>query len=150
MVTGKRGWQTVRARDPVYAGSFCISGRGAYVAQKVGDERLIVSRMADMPAMAAELTPLERLVDRILRVLLVLVAIFAVLLLAAFFRLDLGIPVDLFNDAASVIFNIAPSGLFLMIIVTYTTGRMLIRTFLSWALVVEIERRWPWQSRSKQ
>ncbi len=122
VVTGKRGWQTKRAGEPVYAGSFCISGRGAYVAQKVGDERLVVSRLADIPALAAELTPLERIVDRILRVLLVLVAVFAVLLLAAFFRLDLGIPVDRFNDAASVIFNIAPSGLFLMIIVTYTTG----------------------------
>lgn len=122
VVTGKRGWQTVRAGDPVYAGSFCISGRGAYVVQKVGDERLIVSRLANLPAVAAELTPLERLVDRILRVLLVLVAVFAVLLLTTFFRLDLNVPVDLFNDAASVIFNIAPSSLFLMIIVTYTSG----------------------------
>jgi uncharacterized membrane protein len=27
---------------------------------------------------------------------------------------------------------------------------VLIRTFLSWALVVEIEGRWPWQARSEQ
>ena len=121
-VTGKRGWQTVRSGDAVYAGSFCISGRGAYVAQKVGDERLIVRRVAEMPSLEVELTPLQRVVDRILRILLVLVAVFAVILLATFFRLELGIPVDLYNDAASVIFNIAPSGLFLMIIVTYTTG----------------------------
>jgi uncharacterized membrane protein len=26
---------------------------------------------------------------------------------------------------------------------------VLIRTFLSWALVVEIEGRWPWQSQSE-
>jgi magnesium-transporting ATPase (P-type) len=122
MLTGKRGWRAVRAGDPVYAGSFCISGRGAYVAHKVGDERLIVSSLGDTQVLAEELTPLERLVDRILRVLLVLVAVFAILLLTASFRLDLGLPIDLMNDAASVIFNIAPSGLFLMIIVTYTTG----------------------------
>jgi magnesium-transporting ATPase (P-type) len=121
-VTGKRGWQTVCPGDAVYAGSFCISGRGAYVCQKVGEERLIVRRMAEMPSMEVELTPLQRVVDRILRILLVFVAVFAVLLLAAFFRLELGVPVDLYNDAASVIFNIAPSGLFLMIIVTYSTG----------------------------
>jgi len=121
-VTGKRGWQTVRPGDAVYAGSFCTSGRGAYVCQKVGDERLIVRRMAEMPSMDVGLTPLQRVVDRILRILLVFVAIFAILLLAAFFRLELGIPVETYNDAASVIFNIAPSGLFLMIIVTYTTG----------------------------
>ena len=27
---------------------------------------------------------------------------------------------------------------------------VLIRTFLSWALVVEIEGRWPWQAERKQ
>ncbi len=128
LATGERGWHPVRAGDAVYAGSFCISGRGAYVAQKVGAERLIVHRLAGLPDLArgvlgaADLTPLERIVDRILRVLLLLVALFALLLLAAYFRLDLGIPVDLFNNAASVIFNIAPSGLFLMIIVTYARG----------------------------
>jgi magnesium-transporting ATPase (P-type) len=122
VATGKRGWHSVRAGDAIYAGSFCVSGRGGYVAEKVGDERFIITRIADAPTTAAELTPLEQLVDRILRALLVLVAVFAFFLLAAFFRMDLGIPVDLFNDAASVIFNIAPSGLFLMIIVTYTTG----------------------------
>ncbi len=26
---------------------------------------------------------------------------------------------------------------------------VLIRTFLRWALVVEIERRWPWQARAR-
>jgi len=122
VVTGEQGWQTVRAGDAVYAGSFCISGRGAYTVQKVGDERLIVSRMADTPARASELTSLESLVDRILRALLVLVAVFAAILIAAYLRLDLGIPVDLFHDAASVIFNIAPSSLFLMIVVTYAAG----------------------------
>lgn len=122
LATGERGWHPVGAGDAVYAGSFCISGRGGYVAQKVGDERLIVHRLAQTPALAAELTPLEQTVDRILRGLLVVVAVFAGLLLAAYFRLDLGIPVDLFSNAASVIFNIAPSGLFLMIIVTYTKG----------------------------
>ena len=127
-VTGKWGWQRMDTGDQVYAGTFCILGRGAYVAEKVGDERFIVSHVAGMPASGrgeggrAELTPLERVVDRILRVLLVLVAVLAALLLAAFFRLDLGIPPDLITDAASVIFRIAPSGLFLMIIVTYTTG----------------------------
>ncbi len=122
LLGGKGGYQTVQAGDTVYAGSFCLSGRGAYVAQKVGNERLIVSRLARQPDAAEELTPLERLVDRILRFLLILVAVFAVLLLAAYFQLDAGIPVDMFNDAASVIFNVAPASLFLMIVVTYTTG----------------------------
>ncbi len=127
-VTGKWGLHKMGTGDQVYAGTFCVSGRGAYVAEKVGDERFIVSHMAGTQASGwgeggrAELTPLERVVDRILRLLLVLLAVLAALLLATFFRLDLGIPPDMIYDAASVIFRIAPSGLFLMIIVTYTTG----------------------------
>jgi magnesium-transporting ATPase (P-type) len=122
MVTGEPGWQTKHAGDPVYAGSFCISGRGAYLAQKVGDERLIVSRLADMPALAGGWTPLEQVVRRILQILLVLVAVFAALLLAIIFRLGPGIPVDKLNHAASIIFNLAPSSLFLGIVVTYTAA----------------------------
>lgn len=80
----------------------------------------------DLPSMAQdplraseeELTSLERIIDRILRIPLAVVAIFTIMLLSAYFRLALGIPTDQFNDAASVIFNIAPASLFFMIILT--------------------------------
>jgi magnesium-transporting ATPase (P-type) len=121
-ITGQGMWRTKRAGDKVYAGSFCVSGRGAYVAQKVGNERAIVARTTDAPAAATQLTPLERTVERILRILLVVVALFTGLLLSAYFRLDTGIPVETFNEVASMIFSLAPSSLFFMIIVTYATG----------------------------
>ena len=122
-LTGKRAWQTKRSGDQVYAGSLCVSGRGAYVAGAVGDERLIVSNLADTQVLGEELTPLERIVDRVLRALLVLVAVFAAILLLTYFRMDVGIPAEVFNEVAGMIFGLAPAGLFLMIIVTYTTGR---------------------------
>jgi magnesium-transporting ATPase (P-type) len=45
-----------------------------------------------------------------------------ILLIAAYFRLDLGIPDQIVIDIASVIFSIAPAGLFFMILLTYTAG----------------------------
>lgn len=121
-ITGQVKWRTRRAGDKVCAGSICMSGRGAYVARKVGNERAIVAQATDTPAATTELTPLERTVERILRILLVVVALFTGLLLTEYFRLDTGIPVETFNEVASMIFSLAPSSLFFMIIVTYATG----------------------------
>ena len=122
VLTGKSEPRTARAGDQVYAGSVCVSGRAAYEAQKVGNQRLIAALIDDTPAVKAELTPLERILNRVLRGLLVIVAILTILLMSAYFRLDTGIDVDLVASAASVISSIAPAGLFFMIILSYTTG----------------------------
>jgi len=113
---------TKRAGDKVYAGSSCVAGHAAYEAQRVGDDRLIVSLVSDSQSTKEELTSLERTIDRVLRVLLAVVALFTVLLLTQYFRLDTGIDMDAVKSAASVIFSIAPSGLFFMIFLTYATG----------------------------
>jgi magnesium-transporting ATPase (P-type) len=120
--TGQRTRVTKAPGDPVYAGSFCVSGRGVYEAQKVGDDRLIASRMGEGPARKEEPTPLERTMDRALRALLVVVALYMILLLASYFVGDMGYPVEVFNDAVSVIFSIAPASLYFMIVLTYATG----------------------------
>ena len=123
MLTGDPRQHTRQAGEKVYAGSFCVAGHGAYEAQKVGNERLIEALTGEFQAVEEELTPLERTMDRLLRVLLVIVAVLALLLLADFFDLLLpGIHLDEFASAASVIFSIAPSSLFLMILVNYAMG----------------------------
>jgi cation-transporting ATPase E len=123
MLTGDPRQHSRQAGEPVYAGSFCLAGHGAYEAQKVGDERLIVGLTGKFEAVPDELTPLERTMDRLLRALLVVVAVLSILLLADYF--DLLLPefhMDAFASAASVIFGIAPSSLFLMILVNYAMG----------------------------
>jgi magnesium-transporting ATPase (P-type) len=123
MLTGDPRQHTKLAAEPVYAGSFCLAGHGAYEAQKVGNERLIEALTGEFQAVEEELTPLERTMDRLLRVLLVIVAVLSLLLLADYFDLLLpGIHLDDFASAASVIFSIAPSSLFLMILVNYAMG----------------------------
>jgi magnesium-transporting ATPase (P-type) len=58
----------------------------------------------------------------VLRALLVVVALYMVLLLVIHFFGDMGLPVDVVNDAISVIFSIAPASLYFMIILTYASG----------------------------
>jgi len=124
LLTGKSARITKRASDQLYAGSFCVSGRAVYKAQKVGEERLIVTRIGDSPVRKMAPTPLERTVENVLKVLLVVVVAFMIFLARVYFRLDAVIVVDeqAFADAASIIFNIAPGSLYFMIIFTYLAG----------------------------
>jgi magnesium-transporting ATPase (P-type) len=124
LLTGKSARITKRGGDPIYAGSLCVSGRAVYKAQKVGEERLIVTRISDSPVRKVALTPLERTVENVLKVLLVVVVAFMIFLARIYFRLDAVIVVDeqAFVDAASIIFNIAPGSLYFMIIFAYAAG----------------------------
>lgn len=119
---GNRTWRRVGPGGQVLGGSCCVSGRGLYVAERLGSDRLMNKRLAAQPMPATHLTPLERLMGRILQLLLGLVVVYGILFVAAYLRLDIGAPGELFVDAAPVIFNLAPSGLYLMIIVNYATG----------------------------
>ncbi len=122
MLTGEHGRITKRAGDAVYAGSFCVSGRAAHTAERVGNERRISALTSETEATQEEMTPIEHVVNRVLRVLLVVVAIMTILLLLFWFQVETGLPVDTVNSALSVIFSIAPAGLFFMIVLTYAAG----------------------------
>ena len=80
MLTGDPQQHTRQAGEPVYAGSFCIAGHGAYEAQKVGSERLIAALTGEFQAVEEELTPLEQTMGRLLRFLLIVVAVLSLLL----------------------------------------------------------------------
>jgi magnesium-transporting ATPase (P-type) len=112
-----------RAGDPVYAGSFCVSGRAAYQAQKVGAERRIASLATSTERAQESQTPLERIVTRVLTTLLAIVGILALLLLSRYLRLGTEwIPTEQIVSAAGVIFALAPAGLYFMIFLSYAMG----------------------------
>lgn len=108
--------------DWVFAGGLCISGHAVCEVGQVGADRLIISLLKEIPHTKEGLTPLEKIINRILKVLLLVVGIFTLILLTIYFHWDLGIPEDAFMSAVSVIFSIAPAGLFFMIFLTYTAG----------------------------
>jgi magnesium-transporting ATPase (P-type) len=123
MLTGDPVQHARKPGDAVYAGSFCVAGHGACRAQKVGTERFVAALTGGEQEVQEELTPLEQTMGRVLRVLLVIVALLALLLLADYAGLALPfVHTDAFTSAASVIFGLAPSSLFLMILVNYAMG----------------------------
>lgn len=121
-LTGRHGWHQVRPGAHLYAGSFCIAGRAVYLVERVGTDRRIASFLADHEARAARPTRLEQLIAGILRMLFVVVVAYLSMLLAAYLRLDLGEYGQGLLDVAPVIFSLAPTGLYLMIIVAYAVG----------------------------
>ncbi len=108
--------------DKVYSGSFCATGSAVYEVQKVGADSFANELTTSARAFTREFTPLQREVDLIVRVLLGVVIFFGILLLINFILEDANL-LDTVR-AASVVFGIAPSSLFLMIVVAYALGAM--------------------------
>jgi magnesium-transporting ATPase (P-type) len=106
----------------IEAGSYCVNGRAVYKATSL-PESLGVKKWTPVQA-KTELTPLQRIIARVLRFLLGLIAFFLLLLALDFARFP--IITNLFEadfrETASVFFSIAPSGLYFMIVATYALG----------------------------
>ncbi len=111
-----------QAGDKVYSGSFCVTGRAVYEVQKVGADSFANELTTSARVFTREYTPLQREVDLIVRVLLGVVIFFGIVLLINFILEDANL-LDTVR-AASVVFGIAPSSLFLMIVVAYALGAM--------------------------
>jgi magnesium-transporting ATPase (P-type) len=120
---GDRNRRSVkREGEKVYAGTFCVSGRAVYKIEKVGRERYITRLIENSAETQEQRTPIEKIINRVLRVLLLVVAFFTIFLIYTYLNLTLPISEDLFNEVAGTIFSLAPAGLFFMIIVTYAAS----------------------------
>jgi magnesium-transporting ATPase (P-type) len=120
MLNGQNPALARRAGDPLLAGSFCISGRAAYRATKVGKARWIASQLGTNHDKSERMTPLEQIIRRILLFLLSAALILGGILVIRYFRVGtVYASTQAFADAASVIFNVASPGLFFMILLTY-------------------------------
>ncbi|MDQ2651953.1 MAG: HAD-IC family P-type ATPase, partial [Chloroflexota bacterium] len=106
--------------DTVSSGSFCVAGAGWYRADEVGAESTAAQLTASARAYRVPLTPLQVQVNLIVRLLLVLASFFLVTILLGSLIWDY--PVEDTILAAAVVLGIVPSGLFLMIVVTYSMG----------------------------
>ena len=112
-----------RAGDRVPAGAYCLQGRAIY--QVVALPAVVGRRKwSPIPGTDAALTPLQRIMVRVLRIMMVLILFFLGLLI-----LDMAnLPViselfeGVYREAAAGFFSIAPSSLFFMIVATYALG----------------------------
>ncbi len=122
LLTGEAATLAKRAGDTVYAGSYCVTGRAAYEAKRIGAERHLATLVAEAEDAPKQLTELQRLMDFILRILLALVAAFSILVLAEYYVFRSSILDEAYLNVLSIIFGIAPAGLFFGVVVGYAIG----------------------------
>jgi cation-transporting ATPase E len=106
--------------DTVSSGSYCVSGSGWYRAERVGAANTAAMMTAGARAYRVPTTPLQNQVNLVVRLLLVLASFFLVTIILG--SVIWGYPVEDTVLAAAVVLGIVPSGLFLMIVVTYSMG----------------------------
>ena len=118
LLTGESDSIAKAPGDDIFAGSYCVSGGGYYVAEKSDTDSVAGSIASQARSFTVVLTPLQRGINLITRVLLVIVAFFLTLVL-----LGSWIHNNSWTDvliSAAVVVGIVPSGLFLMVTITYT------------------------------
>jgi cation-transporting ATPase E len=126
LLTGESDPMQKRPGDTVSSGSYCLSGSGWYEAERVGAENTAAKMTAGARAYRVPLTPLQTQVNLIVRLLLVLASFFLVTILLGSIIWDY--PIEDTILAAAVVLGIVPSGLFLMIVVTYSMGAVRLAT----------------------
>lgn len=120
LLTGESDVIAKQAGMPLYSGSFCVSGQAAYQAEKVGKDSYANQLTAGAKSFRRVLTPLQKEINLIVRLLLV-AAIFLWLLAGISLVMRLT-PFARSVENAAVIAGLVPSGLFLMITLAYAMG----------------------------
>ena len=120
LLTGESEVVPKTCGDPVSSGTFCVSGQLYYEAVGVG-EQSVVHRLAQQARrFRGELTPLQREVNLLIQVVL-LVAVFFEILVVGNGVID-HLPLLSMVQRSAVVLAIIPVGLFLAISVAYALG----------------------------
>lgn len=117
LLTGESELVRKRAGDPVSSGSFCVNGSAVYEAEQVGARSTAYQLTAGARTFRRVLTPLQRQVTTVIRILLVLACYLglALLMITTIKQTPLLVTVQM----AVVIAGLIPNGLLLAIAVTY-------------------------------
>jgi cation-transporting ATPase E len=109
-----------QAGDTVFSGSFCVSGSATYVAERVGAQSFAGQITQGARAFRRVLTPLQRQIHLVIRIMLLIVVYIEFLLAvdALLRQLELAQSVQISTIVASLV----PNGLFLSISVAYALG----------------------------
>jgi len=115
---------TKRLGDLVAAGSYCLQGRTIYQANHAGFKQYKSASGHQLQLLLDKLTPFQKFMGTIFRALFGLVLIFGLLLLADALLTGANLVSTAYQDAFSIIFGIAPTSLFLILIITYAVGTL--------------------------
>ncbi len=120
LLTGESDLVTKHPGDELMSGSFCMTGGGYYEAAKVGLDSFANKLTAKATVFKRELTPLQRQVNQIVRVLLIIVIVFETLVWIR--NVIAAVPFVESVRMSTVILALIPNGLVLSIALTYALG----------------------------
>jgi cation-transporting ATPase E len=106
--------------DQVLSGSFCVTGSGSVEATRVGEQSFANQLTQNARQFKLEQTPLQNDVNRLLRILLLIVAFYGFLAVLALFVLDL--PFELWLQILAVITGSVSAGLLVFVTLNYSWG----------------------------
>ncbi len=121
---GKSESGTKLVGEQLQAGMYCASGWAVYRVEQVPPESPGGEDQIAETSATQTLTSLQNIVQRVLYGLLFITAIFYVSLMLDVVRADILPPevLTVYRDVMSIIFSIAPGGLFFMIVINYAVG----------------------------
>lgn len=120
LLTGESDMIPKVAGDPVYSGSFCVSGSACFEAQKVGTETVAYKLVTGARAFRQVYTPLQQEINLVIRVLLLLSCFLWILVGIGF--LSRSHPLADTVQRAAVVAGLVPTGLLLAITLAYGMG----------------------------
>lgn len=120
LLTGEPNLIRKVAGDKLLSGSFCVTGEGYYVAEQVGAASFANQLTATARQMNIIETPLQQKINLLVKLVMLFVAVFSILILAA--SLLEGLSNIRLVQIAAVLTGQVPYGLFLMIVVAYALG----------------------------
>lgn len=122
LLTGESDPVFKHAGDWLASGSFCLSGRAFYQAEKVGAQSTAHQLTAGARAFRRMSTPLQRQIQLIIQVMLLVALFFEILLVMNAWLHTLPFVKDV--EMAVVIIGIVPNGLLLATSVAYALGAL--------------------------
>lgn len=108
--------------DVLFSGSYCVSGQGSYLAERIGAESFAYQMTEGARQYKRTLTPLQSQISIIVRILVTVAISLAVLLTLSYAIEDR--PFTDSIEAAAVVISLIPQGLLLMITVSYALGAL--------------------------
>lgn len=120
LLTGESDLVSKHPGDELMSGSFCMTGGGYYEAEKVGLDSFANRLTAKAKVFKRELTPLQRQVVQIVRLLLIVVIVFETLVWIR--NVAVEVPFVESVRMSTVILALIPNGLVLSIALTYALG----------------------------
>lgn len=127
LLTGEADLVAKRADDEVFSGTYCVTGSGYYVAERVGARSLAHQMTASARAFRRVLTPLQREINLVVRIALLIVVYMEFLLVLTSVLNQINLADSVENS--TIVASLVPNGLFLSIAVAYALGAVRILRF---------------------